>query len=131
MAPKAAKNTRWGYGLDEWDVARDQLRTALVARARAHATVSYADACAEITVARFRHYSWSFMALLDEVCRLEDGANGTILASLVVRRDSGMPGEGYFTWAARSGHDVTDREAFWRTEAARVWAAYGGESAAS
>ena len=47
-----------------------------------------------------------------------------VLASLVTRKDTGMPGEGYFRHAASIGRDVRDRRAFWQAEAARVYAAY-------
>ena len=120
--------------MPEWDAARAQARAELVARARARSTVTYLGLCVAIAIARFRAYSWSFMALLDEACREEDAATGTILASLVVRRDTGMPGEGYFAWAGRAGYDVTDREAFWRREVSRVWDAHApgaGAGAAS
>lgn len=48
-----------------------------------------------------------------------------MVASLVVRADSGMPGEGYFHFAAEElGRPIGDREAFWRVEVERVWEAY-------
>lgn len=119
-----AKDTRWGYPLDVWAAAREQARDALCARARARTTIAYSELCEDLTVASFRPYSWSLMALVDEVCREEDARTGTVLATLLVRRDTRRPGEGYFAWAAREGTDVIDREAFWCAQAERVWDAY-------
>jgi hypothetical protein len=122
-----AKGTRWGYSLDDWAAACEQARTALIAHARARETIAYSELCEELTVASFRPYSWALMALIDEVCRDEDERTGAVLATLVVRRDTRMPGDGYFAWAARTGADVSDRDAFWRAQAERVWDAYTGE----
>lgn len=122
---RAPKDTKWGYPIAAWEAARDEMRSELRARARARETVTYAELCEAIRVARFRPYSWSFMALLDEVCDADDRRTATVLASLVVRRDTGMPGEGYFRWAARNGFDTGDRERFWREQVEAVWNAYG------
>jgi hypothetical protein len=123
MTPKT-KDTRWGYPLDVWAVAREQARDALLACARTRTTIAYSELCEAITVARFRAYSWSLMALADEVCREEDARTGVVLATLLVRRDTRMPGEGYFAWAERDGADVSDRDRFWHAQAQRVWEAY-------
>jgi hypothetical protein len=55
-----------------------------------------------------------------------------MVASLVVRADSGMPGEGYFAFAAEElGRPIGDREAFWTAEVQRVWDAYAAEALAA
>lgn len=118
------KDTRWGLPLEQWRQAKEEARDVIIARARACGTITYAELCAAVTAAHFRHYSWALMALLDEVCDEQDPLYGIMLASLVVRRDTGMPGNGYFAWAERAGFDVSDREAFWRAETEKVWAAY-------
>jgi len=48
-----------------------------------------------------------------------------MVASLVVRADTGMPGEGYFDFAAHQlGRPIGDPRAFWTAEVQRVWDAY-------
>jgi hypothetical protein len=64
------------------------------------------------------------MALLGEVCREEDPVHGVWIASLVVRKDTGIPGDGYFAYAEREGFDVGDRPALWLEHVQRVWNAY-------
>lgn len=115
---------RWGYDRAVWNAAREQLTACLIDRARSRTTASYSELCGEISVDRFRPYSWSFMALLDEACRAEDSRTGAILATLAVRKDTGRPGEGYFSWAAKTGLLLGDREQFWLQAADAVWAAY-------
>jgi hypothetical protein len=120
----AAKSTRWGLSAQDWESARAQAEALLVERARQRRTVTYSELCASITVARFTPYSWRLIALLDEICSERDAERGIVLATLVVRRDSGRPGEGYFAHAARAGRDVADREGFWLAEAERAWSSY-------
>ena len=74
--------------------------------------------------------SSALMDLLGEVDTEADARLGCMVASLVVRADSGMPGDGYFAFAAQEvGRPVADRETFWHAEVARVWDAYAAEAA--
>ena len=45
----------------------------------------------------------------------------------VCRKDTGLPGDGYFRHAAKLGRDVSDPEAYWQSEAERVWAVFANE----
>ena len=39
-----------------------------------------------------------------------------MIGSLVVKKDTGIPGAGYFRVARDLGHDVGDERAFWQAE---------------
>jgi hypothetical protein len=57
-----------------------------------------------------------------------DARLGCMVASLVVRADTGMPGEGYFHFAAQElGRPISDPREFWLGEVERVWDAYAHE----
>jgi hypothetical protein len=118
--------TRWGVPLATWEGAREHARAAILARARAHGTITYAELAQEVSETGFRPRSWALMALLGEVCRDEDPVHDVWIASLVVRKDTGMPGDGYFAYADREGLDTSDRSAFWRERVQQVWNAYAG-----
>jgi hypothetical protein len=120
------KETRWGITLEQWADARECARAAMLACARSRATITYAGLAEAVSGTGFRPRSWALMALLGEVCRDEDPVHGVWVASLVVRKDTGMPGDGYFGYAEREGSDVSDRSAFWCEQVQRVWNAYGG-----
>jgi hypothetical protein len=120
----AKKSTRWGIPIAQWDDARERARAAMLARARAGATITYAELAQAVAETGFRPRSWALMALLGEVCECEDPVYDVWVASLVVRKDTGMPGDGYFAYAEREGLDVSDREAFWRDRVQQVWNAY-------
>jgi hypothetical protein len=118
------KDTRWGIPLAQWADARARARAALLARARARGTITYSELAQAVSDTGFRPRSWALMALLGEVCRDEDPIHGVWTASLVVRKDTGMPGDGYFGYAEREGFDVSDRAELWRWNVQRVWDAY-------
>lgn len=118
--------TRWGMSLTRWEDARARVRAAMLDRARTGATITYAELADAASETGFRPRSWALMALLGEVCRDEDPVHDVWVASLVVRKDTGMPGDGYFGYAEREGLDVSDRPAFWRERVQQVWNAYSG-----
>ena len=123
MGP-AARRTRWGAHPEQWAAAVEEARACLESRARARQTIAYSELCDCIRSVRLRPYSWGVTALLCEVTSEQDIARGVSLAALVVRRDTGMPGDGYFTVG---GYPVAPeaRETAWREDARRVWDAYG------
>ena len=124
VAARAPKDTRWGIPLTQWADARASMRDAMIARARSGETITYAELAQAVAVTGFRPRSWALMAMLGEVCEAEDPVHDVWTASLVVRKDTGMPGDGYFAYAVREGLDCSDREAFWRERVQRVWNAY-------
>jgi len=124
-------DTCYGFPRADWELAKRQAETALAAVARERATTTYAGLCGDVAAIRLRPYSFAMVAFLDEICSEADAEKGIVLASLVTRKDTGMPGEGYFRHAAREGHDVSDREAFWRANVERVYAAFDEGSTTS
>jgi hypothetical protein len=120
-----ARGRTWGMTQQEWDDAAVRLRGLLLDAAAVKSTVTYGEVSKRVFGGRFSARSGALMDLLGEVDTAEAAENGTIIASLVVRADTGMPGDGYFAFAASElGADVSNREAYWRGEAERVWAAH-------
>ncbi len=122
---------RWGYSPAEWDVLVGRLQTLLVAAATSRGTVTYGEIARTVFDGRVLARSSAVMALVDDACDALDEGRGTVMASLVVRADTGMPGEGYFEWAASAGYDVADQASFWRGQAERVWDRWSDEPAES
>lgn len=122
-------DTRHGFLRAEWERAKEQAKEHLVACARRRETTTYSALCDAVTAIRLRPYSFAMMAFLNEICTEEDAAHGVMLASLVVRKDTGMPGDGYFGHADKLGRETAERRAFWEGEVARIHAAYAGEAA--
>lgn len=122
-----ADDMRYGYPKEAWECAKAEAKEFLVSCARRRTTTTYAELCEVVTSARLRPYSFAMMAFLNEVCTEEDAIHGVMLASLVCRKDSGMPGAGYFRHATRLGRDTRDERAYWRSEVERIYAAFPAE----
>ena len=115
---------RFGMTPAEWATSRDELEALLREAAGQHRTVTYGEAARRAFGGRFSARSGALMTLLSEVDSAMLEARGIMIATLVVRADSGRPGEGYFAFAERAGEQVEDREAYWLDHAERVWAAF-------
>lgn len=113
---------------ESWQTAKRDLRELLVEAARRRSTVTYSHVAFAVFHGTVPARSRLIMDLLGEVDDEEFARTGTVIASLVVRADSGIPGAGYFAFIAdRFGADVSDPRAAWQREAERVWAAYAEE----
>jgi len=119
-----ASGRRFGFDSLEWSAMVAETRRALAEVARHRSTITYGELVRRVAHGRLTPRSAALVHLLGEVCEVEDAERGIMLGSLVVRADSGLPGEGYYRHAAQLGRDVTDAEAFWRSEVERVWASY-------
>jgi hypothetical protein len=119
-----AENTRYGFPVPAWEAAKQQANAFITERARARGTLTYSELCRSVDAITLKPRSWAIMAFLNEICTEADARYGIMLATLVVRADSGLPGKGYFRHAERLGRDVTDPQAYWRAEAERVWAVF-------
>ena len=119
---------RYGFDEDQWTEMRDEMRRVLSEVARTRHTITYGDLVTRVSGRRISPRSAALAALLGDVCSVEDAERGTMLGSVVVRADSGIPGEGYFRHAAELGCDVSDARAFWRAEVERVWDVWEAEA---
>ncbi|MBC7266022.1 MAG: hypothetical protein H5T75_03470 [Coriobacteriia bacterium] len=119
--------TRYGFTNEAWEAALAQAREHLVELARRRETTTYSGLCQAVSAIDLKPYSFAMMAFLNEVCSRADAERGVMLASLVTRKDTGLPGEGYFAFAETLGRDAHDRRAFWEAEVERVYAAFACE----
>ena len=116
---------RWGLTPEEWADASDALLRMLVEAASRRGTVTYGEVARRAFGGRVSARSSALMDLLGEVDSVADAERGVMIASLVVRADTGMPGDGYFNFAAEElGRPIEDPGAFWRAEVEHVWEAY-------
>lgn len=115
--------TWYGFEIEAWERGCREAEAFLVACARERRTTTYGELAESVSAIRVRPYSFAMTALVSEACRAFDDERGTVLASLVCRKDSGVPGEGYFAWGERSGRMDGDRLAWWRRELEAVFEA--------
>ena len=116
------------YGYDEalWAEAKEQARTILaeLAAARSDSTIFYADLTTRITAIRFNYHEPAFHMLLDQISREEHAAGRGMLSVLVVGKETGRPGGGFFKMAKAVDPSVKDPEALFVREFNTVRAAH-------
>lgn len=118
----------WGFSPEEWAIVRERLTSLLSEVAATRSTITYGEVSKRVFDGRVSARSGALMDLLGEVDTRTEEACGVMIASLVVRADSGMPGEGYFAFAEEElGRTLSDRTAFWHSEVERVWDAFAPE----
>lgn len=121
----------WGFTPAEWADAAIALEQLLGETALGRSTVTYGEVARRVFGGRVSARSGALMDLLDEMDTRAEQERGVIVASLVVRADSGMPGEGYFVFVEEElARPVLDRRRFWEREVERVWDLYARASEA-
>ena len=95
----------------------DVVRQSLLAAARERRTVTYDELRSDGLAVTLRALSVE-----------SDDHDRGLLTALVVRADTGLPGNGFFRLAAERGRDVTDRRAAWEAELATVYAAHSNDN---
>lgn len=111
------------YGLlpDVWRDVQAELRDLLVAVARQRTLITYGELAAQVMSARVQAGSYVFTGMLRDVCRDLYEETGVMLCALVVKKDTGKPGAGYFRAMACPDGDL---DACWRADCEAVFAYY-------
>ncbi len=129
-APVTRPAGKFGFAPDEWRAARAALEAVVERAAAMRSTVTYGEAARAAFGSPSMARSGALMALLAEADTAHRQREGVFIATLVVRADSGRPGDGYFAFAERTeGRLLTpdEREAYWVEQAERVWSRYGSQ----
>jgi hypothetical protein len=128
---RSVSERRWGFSAEEWSARRSVLERLLVETATARSTITYGEVARRVFDGRVSARSSAIVAMLGEVDDAAYSEDGIMIASLVVRADTGMPGEGYFIFAAEQLGlpALDDRRAFWERQVSRVWDSYAPTAA--
>jgi hypothetical protein len=106
-------DSTYGHQPDVWARAKQEAIRVIVCRA---STLSYSDLATRIRSITFDPHDRSFHHLLGQISVEEDAAGRGMLSALVVHKDDGMPGEGFFDLAQTLGRDVSDKIRCWSQE---------------
>lgn len=105
-----------------WDELKDEMRAILINQARQRATITYSSLAASMQTVHMHHRAPYFHKLLRDMDADEVHDGRPSLAALVVRKDTGIPGSGFFTEAPVNSDPV----AYWQREF-DIICAYWGE----
>ena len=97
-------------------------RAILEEVAAAGTTITYADLAAALREAGhpIEADDPALGPMLGRISTQDDSRGRGMLSAVVVRRDGGRPGGGFFRLAEQLGRDVSNRHACWAAELARV-----------
>jgi uncharacterized protein DUF2442 len=115
-------HTRYGYGVEAWERAKAEAIKEIGSQAKRESTITYSDLTQRIHSVTVGPSDYAFHSLLYEISKEEDAAGRGLLSALVVRKEDGMPGQGYFNLAQELGRDVTDPVRSWTEEIKLVFA---------
>jgi Protein of unknown function (DUF2442) len=114
--------SKYGHEFVVWEKAKAEAVREISSRARRESTITYSDLTQKISSIAFGPSDYSFHYLLYEISREEDAAGRGLLSALVVRKEDGLPGQGFFDLARETGRDVADPMLAWTEEVKLVFA---------
>ncbi len=117
---KILKNEAYGYPAAAWQEAKEEATRAIIQEARGGSTIFYSELTKRIGAIGFDPHDYAFHHLLGEISVEEDAAGRGMLSTLIVHKEDGMPGQGFFDLAHDLGRDVTDRIRCWSEETRTV-----------
>ena len=88
----------------QWRELREEMRQVMIETARRGQLITYSEMCALLKTAYLHYHSPQIVKLLDEIGFIEREAGRPILPAVVVGKQSGIPGAGYFRLAGE-GHE--------------------------
>lgn len=116
----------YGFPLDKWKQAREEMRQTLIERAKAEDVIAYSDLVARVRSIRMEPDSYALAHMLEEISTEEDSAGRGLLSVVVVHKSGDMqPGPGFFNLAKRRGRNVSDIASCWIQELKRVYVYWG------
>lgn len=109
--------THYGHLVENWKVAKEEMRDILIGCARERRTITYGELSAAIQTIQIPPNSYGMSGMLTEISK-EDVVAGRkgVLATLVVRKSDGRPGPGYFKSAVERGMNDEMLEAYWQEQ---------------
>lgn len=119
---EAPITTKYGYDIGVWENAKAEAVRELSSRAKRESTITYSDLTQRISSITFGPSDYSFHYLLYEISQDEETAGRGLLSALVVRKEDGLPGQGFYDLARQKGRDVSDPIRSWTEEVKLVFA---------
>jgi|FLYN01.1.fsa_nt_gi hypothetical protein len=104
----------------QWESVKAEIRQLLVEVARTGQVITYSDLTSRLQTAYLHYHSHILARLLVEIGWEEVEAGRPVLPALVVTKQTGLPGHGFFKLAAERGYDIAEPEVFWASAVKQV-----------
>ena len=120
--------TKYGFNIDDWNAAKEEMRQAMIERAKLRGMIPYSDLCKQVTAVTLEPHSYALAAMLGEISADEDAADRGMLTVIVVHKVDNMePGPGFFELAKELGRDTSDILRCWIEELKTVHRVWSGK----
>jgi len=120
--------TKYGFNMDDWNAAKEEMRQAMIERAKLRGMIPYSDLCKQVTAVALETHSYALAAMLGEISADEDAADRGMLTVIVVHKVGNMePGPGFFELAKDLGRDTSDILRCWIEELKTVHRVWSGK----
>jgi hypothetical protein len=114
---------KFGFPDTEWNTAKAEAKTILVAKARERGFITYSDLAAQVKTIHFDYDDERFFSLLGTLASEEEKDGRGLLSVLVVHKYGDMqPGKGFYRLAKWWGRKINDPVSFWVDEFNKVFA---------
>ena len=120
--------TRYGFSPEEWTAAMEEMRQALIERAKLRGMIPYSELVENIKTIELQPNSFALAAMLGELSSEEDAVGRGMLSVIVVHKEGDMqPGPGFFELAGELGRDTSDILVCWVEELKTVHRVWSGK----
>ena len=120
--------TRYGFAPQTWAAAKEEMRQAMIQRAKVRGMIPYSELVEKVTEIDLEPNSYALAGMLGEVSSEEDTAGRGMLSVIVVHKDGDMqPGPGFFELAKELGRDTSDILKCWVEELKKVHRVWSGK----
>lgn len=123
------KDFKYGIPVEIWDEAKEEASLAIREVASDRSLIFYSDLVKRIRSCALEPYGEPLAKMLGEISTDEDAAGRGLLTAVVVRKEDGRPGRGFFDKLARDRGRVfpdteSGRDRFWIEELERVYSSW-------
>ena len=117
-------NFKYRIRIDTWDKAKEEAHLVIREVASRRSLIFYSDLVKRITSCELEPHGNALAEMLGEISTEEDITGSGLLSAVVVRKEDGRPGSGFFRLAKRRGREFPDtksgKDRFWSKEVNRV-----------
>ncbi|SRR6266481_8821206 len=106
----------YGFKTDVWEKAKKEAIRGILREGLKGKLIFYSDLTKQISSIAFDPHGYEFRHLLGQISSEEEADGRGMLTALVVLKEKGVPGDGYWDLAAQLGRDVSDKLACWAKE---------------
>jgi len=109
-----------GFPINKREMAIEEIKQILIDHAKSCKLITYSKLSNQVKSIRLKPPFRPLYKILEEISIAEDKSGRGLLTALVVRKDTGLPGQGFFDLASSRGRDTTDKKKCWKDELKRV-----------